>query len=128
MNLHRVLLRAYSALLRLYPSSFKRRFATEMLEVAQAAETADLPFFLCDTAASVLQTWLEVARTGATAPAEPDCYLALGESRLTAARLAQGFVLSVAILLATCYISRLPFWQLPADGDCRAAYSQKAQR
>jgi hypothetical protein len=34
-----------------------------MLEVAQAAESADLPFFLCDTTASVLQRWLEVATT-----------------------------------------------------------------
>lgn len=128
MKLQCVLLSAYSALLHLYPSTFKERFAAEMLEVAQAAEAADLPFFFCDTTASVLQTWLEVATTGATAPADPDGYLALGESRLTAARLGQGFVLSVALLLAACYISQLPFWQLPADGDCRAIPGQKVKR
>ena len=128
MKLQQVLLSAYSALLQLYPSSFKKRFAAEMLEVAQAAEPTDWLFFLCDTTASVLQSWLEVATTGATAPAEPDGYLALGDSRLTAARLAQVFVLSVVILLAACYISRLPFWQLPADEDCRAISTQKAQR
>lgn len=127
MKLQRSLLRAYSALLRLYPSNFKRRFATEMLDVAQEAEPTDLPFFFCDTAASVLQSWLKVATTGATAPAEPNGNLALGESRLTAARLAQGVALSVAILLAACYVSRLRFWQVPAGEDCRAIPSQNAQ-
>ncbi len=42
-----------------------------------------------------------------------DAYLALGESALTAARLFQGLVLSMVIILGPCYIDWLAYLQPP---------------
>jgi hypothetical protein len=122
----RLSLRAYRCLLRLYPPAFKKRFATEMLELAEAAEPGEWPLIFGDTSLAIVRCWLEpAARRSAAVPAGPDAYLALGESSLSAARLFQGLVLSTAILVALCYFGSLGYLELP---KCHAVAAENVLR
>jgi hypothetical protein len=110
---------AYRFLLQLYPSAFRKRFGPEMLELAEAAETTEWPLSFGDTSVVIIRSWAEAAATHSTATrAEPNGYLALGESSLTPSRLFQGFALAVAMILGLCYISSLEYWQLPSYPQC----------
>ena len=114
MSIRLGLLWAYRFLLQLYPPAFKKRFATEMLELAEAAEPAEWPLILGDTSVAIVRCWLEQAAShSAVAPAGQDAYLALGESGLSASRLLQGLVLSTVILVGLCNFGSLGYLELP---------------
>jgi|SRR5208282_6377884 len=108
------LLWTYGWLLRLYPPAFRRRFAPEMLELAAAAEPNEWALIFGDTSLAIVRCWLQPSSTGSAAvPAGRDAYLALGESGLTASRLFQGLVLSMAIIVGLCYFGSLGYLDLP---------------
>jgi hypothetical protein len=128
-EVQRRLLWTYDLLLQLYPPTFRRRFAPEMLELAEAAEPGEWLLIFGDTSLAILRSWLDAATMDAKpVSAEPDGYLALGESRLAPMRLVQGLVLSVAIILGACYVSSLPFSYLPVYPDCKASSTENAPR
>src|SRR5208282_2713844 len=104
MNFQRFWLSAYRLLLLLYPSAFRKRFALEMLEIAESAEVAEWPLILGDTSVAILRCWFEGSPSTA-ALAEPNAYLALGESPVRRWGFLQGFVLTLAILVGLCYFS-----------------------
>lgn len=92
------MLAAYRLLLQLYPSGFRKRFAPEMLEWAEAAAVADWPLIFGDTSVAIVRCWLEDHHSTA-AQSEPDAYRPIGSCPITAWRLSQGVVLATAILL-----------------------------
>ena len=49
MKVQKSLLGLYRALLQLYPARFRKRFAAEMLEIAEASSTREWPLILIDT-------------------------------------------------------------------------------
>ena len=104
MTRQRCLLGVYQILLQFYPPAFRRRFAEEMLELAEAAEPGEWALIFGDTSLGIVRCWLEGSRLTA-AVAEPNAYISLGESTVLRWRLLQGFVLSVAILIGLCYFS-----------------------
>jgi hypothetical protein len=122
----RLSLWAYRFLLQLYPPAFRKRFAAEMLELAEAAEPAEWTLILGDTSVAIVRCWLEpIACRSAAVPAGPDAYLALGESSLSTARLFQGLVLSTAILVGLCYFGSLGYLELP---KCHAVAAENISR
>ncbi len=126
MNIQRCLLWTYRFLLQLYPPAFRKRFATEMLELAEAAELDEWPLIFGDTSVGILRCWLTpAAASSAAAPAGPDAYLALGASALTASRLLQGCALSMAIIVGLCYVGSLGYLELP---KCHAIAAENVAR
>ena len=120
------LLFTYRVLLQLYPPAFRRRFAPEMLELAEAAEPAEWPLILGDTSVGIVRCWLEPPPAGPTvAPSGQDAYLALGGSPLPASRLLQGFVLSMAIIVGLCYAGSLGYMEIP---KCHAIAAENASQ
>src|ERR1700691_2781855 len=114
MRMRLGLLWAYRFLLQLYPPAFRKRFAMEMLELAEAAEPAEWPLIFGDTGVAIVRCWLDTdASRSAALPAGQDAYLAVGESALSVARLFQGLVLSTAIILGLCYFGSLGYLELP---------------
>ena len=114
MSMRLCLLFAYRFLLQLYPAAFRRRFAPEMLELAESAETAEWPLIFGDTSVGIMRCWLDPSATSSTVVADgPDAYLALGESALPASRLFQGLVLTIAIILGLCYFGSIGYLQVP---------------
>jgi hypothetical protein len=104
MTRQRCLLGAYRILLEFYPPAFRRRFAEEMLELAEAAEPGEWALMFGDTSLGIVRCWLEGGRLS-SAVAEQNGYISLGDSTVLRWRLLQGFVLSVAILIGLCYFS-----------------------
>lgn len=104
MNLHRSWLRAYRLLLQLYPPAFKKRFASEMLEVAAADESPEWPLIFADTGVAIVRCWIEGTHSTAVL-AEPNGYLSLGGSPVRPLGLLQGFILSTAIITGVCYVA-----------------------
>ncbi|MGA7907635.1 MAG: hypothetical protein WCA16_09545 [Candidatus Sulfotelmatobacter sp.] len=49
----------YRVLLQLYPAAFRKRFAPEMLQVAEAAEPAEWPLIFGDTGVAIVRCWME---------------------------------------------------------------------
>jgi len=126
MRMRLGLLWAYRLLLQTYPPAFRKRFAAEMLGLAEAAEPEEWPLIFGDTSVAIVRCWLEPAATGSAAvPAGGDAYLALGESGLSASRLLQGLVLSTAILVGLCYFGSLGYLELP---KCHAAAAENIAR
>jgi hypothetical protein len=108
MTAQRVLLGTYRGLLHLYPTSFRKRFGSEMLEVAEAAEASEWPFILGDTSRAIVRCWIEGSPSTA-AFADPGAYLAVGESTIPFSRVFEGAVLSgVILLVAYCVLSLFP--------------------
>lgn len=95
---------AYSLLLRLYPSAFRQRFGTEMLQLAEAAEPAEWPLIFGDTGAAIVRSWLEGSPSTA-ALAEPNAYLAIGGSPVRGSALVHGLVISIVLIAGFCYAS-----------------------
>jgi len=104
MTIRRSVLSAYRLLLQLYPPAFRKRFAQEMLESAEASEPADWALIFGDTGIGIVRCWLEGSPSTAVL-AEPNAFLSLEESPVWRWRLLQGFVLSIAILVGLCYFS-----------------------
>ena len=102
MTLRRCFLFMYRVALQFYPSAFRRRFVPEMLELAKAAEPAEWPLFLGDTGVAIIRCWIEGSPSTAVL-AEPNAYLALGGSSISASGLVKGLVLSFAVTLGLCY-------------------------
>jgi hypothetical protein len=62
MNIRRGLLGTYRLLLQLYPPEFRKRFAPEMLELAEAAEAREWPLIFGDTSVAIIRCWTEGSR------------------------------------------------------------------
>lgn len=112
--MRRCLLCSYRILLQLYPCAFRQRFASEMLELAEAAAPGEWPLILSDTSLAIARSWLKPPAISSTrAPAGQNAYLALGESGLAPSKVLLGFVLSSAIIVGLCYAGSLGYLQLP---------------
>jgi len=122
MTMQRCLLLAYAFLLRLYPPAFRRRFASEMLQVAEAADPIEWLWILGDTSLAIVRCWLEPGVPhSAAANVAPDAYLGLGESGPPAARIFQGFVFSMMLALGICYAASLGYLEPPHECPHAAA-------
>ena len=55
MSARLCLLWAYRCLLQLYPPAFRKRFAVEMLELAEAAEPREWPLIFGDTSVAIVR-------------------------------------------------------------------------
>jgi hypothetical protein len=104
MSVRRSFLHAYRTLLCLYPASFKKRFAVEMLQLAEAAEPAEWPLIFGDTSIAVVRCWLQGTRSTA-ALAEANAYVPLGTSRISASVFLPGLVLSIMIIAGFAYVN-----------------------
>jgi hypothetical protein len=104
MTNQRSLLSTYRLLLHLYPPAFRKRFAPEMLELAEAAELSEWPLIFGDTSVAIIRCWLEGSPSTA-ALTEPNAYLALGGSPVKSVGLLQGLLLSIAIIAGLTYIN-----------------------
>jgi hypothetical protein len=110
MNVRRVprvrlsFLFAYRTLLYLYPSSFKKRFASEMLQLAEAAEPAEWPLIFGDTSVAVVRCWIQGTRS-TPALAEANAYVPLGASRISASVFLPGLVLSILLIAGFAYVN-----------------------
>lgn len=122
--MRRCLLFNYRLLLQLYPPAFRKRFALEMLELAQAADANEWPLIFGDTSLAILRCWL-AGNGSTTVAAGPDAYLSLGESPLRGARLLQGFVLSIAFIVGLYYAN---YSQTPSDSQCTVIPTDSARR
>jgi hypothetical protein len=122
MRFQQCVLYAYRLLLLLYPAPFRKRFAPEMIEIAELAEPAEWLLILSDTSVGIVRCWIEGSASTA-ALAEPNAYLALGESPVRRWGFLQGFLLSMAILVGLCYFSH---WT--AYRECPGKMSETAQR
>jgi hypothetical protein len=122
MTRRQCLLGVYRTLLQFYPPAFRRRFAEEMLELAEAAEPGEWALMFGDTSLGIVRCWFEGGRLS-SAVAEPSAYISLGESTVLRWRLLQGFILSVAILIVLCYFSD---WT--AYRECPGPATQSARR
>jgi hypothetical protein len=114
MTMQRGLLLAYGFLLQLYPRAFRRRFGDEMLEVAEAAEPGEWALIFGDTSVAILRCWWEGSPSTA-AVADPDAYLAIGESRASPSRLLPGLAISVVIIVGMVYAGYR--WPPPCQGS-----------
>ncbi|MGA9390406.1 MAG: hypothetical protein WBV69_08170 [Candidatus Sulfotelmatobacter sp.] len=123
MIIRRCLVASYRMLLCLYPPAFRKRFAEEMLELAQEAEASEWALIFGDTCIAIMRCWLEGSPSTA-ALAETNAYLGLGGSpAVWRWGLLQGFVLSIAILVGLCYFSH---WT--AYRECPGTSSERARR
>ena len=104
MKFRKGFLFGYRLLLRLYPPTFRARFAPEMLELAQAADRAEWPLIFGDTSIAIVRCWFEGAHSAALVP-EANAYLSLGESSVRPSRILQGMVLFIAIVAGVVYIN-----------------------
>ena len=101
MRIQRCVLCTYGLLLRMYPSAFRKRFASEMLELVGAAELREWPLIFADTSVAIVRCWFEGSPSTA-ALSEPNAYMSLGGSSLR--NLGLGFVLSTAIMAGLAYM------------------------
>ena len=102
MNTRQYLLGTYRLMLQLYPPTFRRRFASEMLEVAEAVEPAEWPLIFCDTSVAIVRCWIDGSPSTAVL-AEPNAYLPVGASALPAFGFLHGLILSTVIILGLLY-------------------------
>jgi hypothetical protein len=103
MRIQRCVLCTYGLLLRMYPSAFRKRFASEMLELVGAAEFREWPLIFADTSVAIVRCWFEGSPSTARLT-EPNAYMSLGGSSLR--NLGLGFVLSAAIIAGLAYVGR----------------------
>lgn len=104
MNIRSCLLYPYRILLAFYPPSFRRRFASEMLELAAAAETSEWPLIFGDTSVGVVRCWLEGTHSS-SALAESNAYMPLRGSPIRASVFIPGLILSIVIVAGWSYIN-----------------------
>ena len=102
MRIQRCVLCIYGLLLRMYPSAFRKRFASEMLELVGAAELREWPLIFADTSVAIVRCWFEGSPSTA-ALSEPNAYMPVGGSSLR--NLGLGFVLSTAMIAGLAYMS-----------------------
>jgi hypothetical protein len=104
MNIRKCFLYAYRILLVFYPPSFRRRFATEMLELAAAADITEWPLIFGDTSVAIVRCWVQGSPSTAALP-EPNAYVPLKESPISAFVLLPGLVLSIVIIAGFSYVN-----------------------
>jgi len=104
MNIRKCFLYVYRILLAFYPSSFRRRFAPEMLELAATAEATEWPLIFGDTSVAIVRCWLQGTHSTATL-VEPNAYVPLRESPISAFVLLPGLVLSIVIIAGFSYVN-----------------------
>jgi hypothetical protein len=104
MNFRRGFLLGYRLLLGLYPTAFRKRFAPEMLQLAESADHSEWPLIFGDTTVAIVRCWFEGTHSTALVP-EPNAYLSLGESSVRPSRILQGMVLFAAIVGGVVYIN-----------------------
>ena len=124
MKTQRSFLLGYRLLLQLYPAAFRRRFASEMLELAEAAKPTEWPLIFGDTSVAIVRSWLEGTRSAAVL-AEPNAYLSLGGAPVSGLGLLQGLVLSVAIIVGVCYVN---YRWAPSRSYCPGTSSENVRR
>jgi hypothetical protein len=103
MNIRNCFLHAYRILLVFYPPAFRKRFAPEMMELAAAADLCEWPLIFGDTGVGIVRCWLE--GTHSTALAEPNAYVPLRGSPISAFALIPGLVLSILIIAGFSYVN-----------------------
>lgn len=113
MTVRRCLLFTYRSLLYLYPYAFRRRFATEMLQVAAEAEPSEWPLILGDTGLAIVRSWLDPSSPSFAAVPHRDAYVAIGGAGLSARRLFQGLALALALILGITYLGSLGYLEAP---------------
>jgi hypothetical protein len=111
MRMRRFVLCTYGLLLRMYPSAFRKRFSSEMLELVGAAELKEWPLIFADTSVAIVRCWFEGSPSTA-ALTEPNAYMSLGGSSLR--NFGLGFVLSTAIMAGLAYMGCR--WPPPCSG------------
>jgi hypothetical protein len=104
MNIRNCFLYAYRILLAFYPPSFRRRFAPEMLELAAAAEITEWPLIFGDTSVAIVRCWLQGSHSTSALP-EPNPYVPLRESPISALVLLPGLILSIVIIAGFSYVN-----------------------
>ena len=104
MNIRKCFLYAYRILLVLYPSSFRKRFAPEMLELAASAEITEWPLIFGDTSVAIVRCWVQGPPSTAALP-EPNAYVPLRESPIGAFVLLPGLLLSILIIAGFSYVN-----------------------
>ncbi|MGH9517187.1 MAG: hypothetical protein ACRD3P_16085 [Terriglobales bacterium] len=102
MIIRNCLLCAYRVLLALYPHSFRRRFAPEMLELAAAADISEWRLIFVDTSLGIVRCWLEGTHSTATL-ADANAYMPLRGSPIRASVFIPGLILSIAIVAGWSY-------------------------
>ncbi len=121
MNIRRCLMFGYRFLLHLYPYAFRRRFASEMMQLAAEAEPSEWPLIFGDTSLAIVRCWLDPSPPSSTAAPDHDAYLAVGGSALSASRLFQGLALALVLILGFSYLGSLGYMELPR---CHAVAAQ----
>jgi hypothetical protein len=122
MMFRRALLFSYRVLLYFYPYTFRKRFATEMLQLAAEAAPCEWPLILGDTSLAIVRSWVEPhSSSSISAPASKDAYIAIGGSALSLPRLFQGLALALVIVLGVSYVGSLEHVELP---QCHAVAAQ----
>jgi hypothetical protein len=108
------LLFGYRFLLYFYPYAFRRRFQTEMMQLAAEAAPGEWPMILGDTSLAIVRSWLEPpSPREIVSPTRPDAYVAVGGSALRTSRLLLGLALSLSIILGLCYAGSLGHVEAP---------------
>jgi hypothetical protein len=120
MTRQQCLLGTYRLLLQLYPPAFKKRFAEEMLDLAEGAEPDEWPMIFGDTSLGIVRCWLE-GSPSTVAATEPNAYISLGGAPVWRRGLVVGFVLSMAMLVGLCYFSDwTAYRECPGTGSVSA--------
>ena len=102
----RFLLNSYRMLLHLYPPAFRKRFASEMLELAGAAGVGEWPLIFGDTSLGIVRCWIEGSRSTAVV-VEPGTYVPVGEFPVRLSGLVRGFALAFVITFGLWYLNYL---------------------
>ena len=124
MKTQRSFLLGYRLLLQLYPAAFRRRFASEMLELAETAKPTEWPLIVGDTSVAIIRCWFEGTRSAAVI-AEPNAYVSVGGFPVSGLGLLQGLILSIAIVVGVCYVNHR--WA-PSRSYCPRTSSENVRR
>jgi hypothetical protein len=102
MNFRHCVLFSYRILLHAYPAAFRKRFAAEMIEVAESADPEEWPLIFGDTGMAIVRCWIEGSPSTVPA-AEPDAYLSLGDSPMKSPGMLCGLILSIALVVGMIF-------------------------
>src|SRR6185437_14879546 len=104
MKIQSCLLFVYRLMVACYPPSFRKRFAPEMLKLAALAEATEWPLIFGDTSVAIVRCWLQGSHSTAALP-EPNAYVPLRASPISAFVLLPGLVLSIVIIAGFSYVN-----------------------
>ena len=124
MKTQRSFLLGYRLLLQFYPGAFRRRFASEMLELAEAAKPTEWPLIVGDTSVAIIRWWFDGTRSAAVIT-EPNAYVSVGGFPVSGLGLLQGLILSIAIVVGVCYVN---YRWAPSRSYCPRISSESVRR